>query len=55
VKCLREHAIAIARVGVGAGVGRIHTVRRRLLLRPLPRMWWCEGGGMRGERKEAGW
>jgi hypothetical protein len=34
---------------------RMNTVRRRLLPRPLPRMGWRGGGGMRGERKEAGW
>jgi hypothetical protein len=54
VKCPRERAIATTRVGVKAGVGRIRG-RRRLLLRPLPRMGWRGGGGMRGERKEIEW
>jgi hypothetical protein len=31
---------------------RTNTERRRMLLRPLPRMGWRGGGGMRGERKE---
>jgi hypothetical protein len=26
-----------------------------MLLRPLPRMGWCGGGGMRGERKGVEW
>jgi hypothetical protein len=26
-----------------------------MLLRPLPRMGWREGGGMRGEIKEIAW
>jgi hypothetical protein len=34
---------------------RTNTGRMRLLPRPLPRMGWREGGGMRGERKEVGW
>jgi hypothetical protein len=34
---------------------RTNTGRRRLLLHPLPRMGWRGGGGMRGERKKAGW
>jgi hypothetical protein len=32
-----------------------NTERRRLLLCPLPRMGWREGGGMGGERKEVEW
>jgi hypothetical protein len=32
-----------------------NTGRKRLLPRPLPRMGWRGGGGMRGERKEVGW
>jgi hypothetical protein len=34
---------------------RTNTGRRRLLLRPLPRMGWRGGGGMRGEREEVEW
>jgi hypothetical protein len=30
----------------------MNTGRRHLLLRPLLRMGWCEGGGMRGEREK---
>jgi hypothetical protein len=37
-----------------AGWCRTNTGRRRLLPRPLPRMGWRRGGGMQGERKEAG-
>jgi hypothetical protein len=38
---------------VGRCRGWTKTGRRHLLPRPLPRMGWR--GGMRGERKEAGW
>jgi hypothetical protein len=34
---------------------RTNTGSRRLLLRPLMRMGWRGGGGMRGERKEVEW
>jgi hypothetical protein len=34
---------------------QMNTGRTCLLPRPLPRMGWHRGGGMRGERKEAGW
>jgi hypothetical protein len=33
----------------------MNTGRRRMLSRPLSRMGWRGAGGMRGERKEAGW
>jgi hypothetical protein len=42
-------------VGRCRGWCRTNTGRRCLLPRPLPRMGWREGGGMRGERKEEGW
>jgi hypothetical protein len=32
-----------------------NTGRKHMLLRPLPRIGWHEGGGMRGERKEVEW
>jgi hypothetical protein len=51
VKRPRGRAIATTWAGVGASVTR----RRRLLPRPLLRMGWRGGGGMRGERKEEGW
>jgi hypothetical protein len=51
VKHPRGRAIAIARVGVGASVGRIRG-RRHLVLRPVLRMGWRGGGGVRRERKE---
>jgi hypothetical protein len=34
---------------------RTNTGRRRMLLRPLPRIWWRGDGGMRGGRKEVEW
>jgi hypothetical protein len=34
---------------------RTNTGRRHMLRRPLPRIGWRGGGGMREERKEAGW
>jgi hypothetical protein len=34
---------------------RTNTGMRRMLLRPLPRMGWCWGGSMRGERTEVEW
>jgi hypothetical protein len=51
VKHPRGRAITTARVGVGASVGRIRG-RGHLLLRPVSRMGWRGGGGVRGERKE---
>jgi hypothetical protein len=42
-------------VGRCRGWCRMNTGRRHLLPCPLPRMGWRRGGGMRGERKEAGW
>jgi hypothetical protein len=42
-------------VGRYQGWSRTNSGRMHLLPRPLPRIGWCRGRGMRGERKEAGW